>query len=267
MSEQSVGINFDANIEGLLGTLKVAKTAIDDAFNLKRLSAEERQKPVADLFRTMEHSSDAAIRGMIRGTQTWQSALMNVASNLEIRFAQLAARRVLNWVQGELGMTAATQTGNAVRTASDEQAGATSLAAKAQRAISAILNDAKEVFGGIFAFLSPMMGPAAAGPAAAGSASVAGLASSVLYAETGAWHIPGNTLAYLHAGEMVVPQPFADSLRSSGGIGGGDAYSITIQAVDTKTGAEFLKNNAAAIASAISGQVRNFNRQVPAWKS
>ena len=141
------------------------------------------------------------------------------------------------------------------------------LASRAQSAISALLNSAKEVFGGIFAFLSPTMGPAAAGPAAAGSASVSALASGITFAETGAWHIPGNTLAYLHAGEMVVPKPFADSLRDAGGFGGGASYSITIQAIDTQTGAQFLKNNAGAIASAISGQARNFNRNVPAWKS
>ena len=81
-------------------------------------------------------------------------------------------------------------------------------------------------------------------------------------------HIKKNTLAYLHAGEMVVPQPFADSLRNAGGVGGGgDSYSITINAIDTQTGAQFLKNNAATIATALSGQVRSFNRNVPTWKS
>lgn len=269
MTEQNVNIAFDANIDNLLASMKVAKSAVDDTFNFERFSTTGHMAPVVDLFRNVERSSDLAIAGMIKGTESWQSAFARVATNLEIRFAQLTFNKVLSWALSESAMTAATLSGNALRIASDEEAGAASLASKAQRAIASIFNDAKEVFGGIFAFLSPVMGPAAVGPAAAGSATVASLASDIVFAETGAWHIPSNTLAYLHAGEMVVPQPFADSLRNAGGIGGGggDSYSITIQAIDTQSGAQFLKNNASAIASAISGQVRNFNRNVPAWKS
>ncbi len=267
MADTNAQLNVTANMDGLMDALRTAKTAIDNTFDLRHINSEERAKPVGNLFRTLEQSSDRAISSMIRGTQTWQSALLNIATNMEIRFAQLAARKVLNWAQSELLMTGATQTGAAARASSEQAGAATGLAAKAGHVITSILNSAKEVFGGIFAFLSPMMGPAAAGPAAAGSATVASLAGAIPMMETGSWHLPSDTLAYLHAGEMVVPKPFADSLRQSGGIGGGDSYSITINAIDTQSGTKFLKNNAASIASAISSQVRNFNSHVPAWKS
>lgn len=267
MSDNKAELNISANTDGLMDALKAARTAIDNTFDLRYINSEERAKPVGDLFRTLEQSSDRAISSMIRGTQTWQSALLNIATNVEIRFAQLAARKAINWMQSELLMTSATQTGTAARVASEQSSAAEGLAAKAGHVITSILNSAKEVFGGIFAFLSPVMGPAAAGPAAAGSATVASLAGAIPMMETGSWHLPSDTLAYLHAGEMVVPKPFADSLRQSGSIGGGDSYSITINAIDTQTGAKFLKNNASAIANAISGQVRNFNSHVPAWKS
>lgn len=266
MADTNAQLNVTANMDGLMDALKTAKSAIDNTFDLKHISSAERAKPVGDLFRTLEQSSDRAISSMIRGTRTWQSALLGIATNMEIRFAQLAARKAINWMQSELLMTAATQTGTAARTASEEAGSSEGLATKAGHAITSILNSAKEVFAGIFAFLSPMMGPAAVGPAAAGSATVASLAGGIPAYEAGSWHIPGDSLAFLHAGEMVVPKPFADSLRQSGGIGGGDSYSITINAIDTQTGAKFLKNNAASIASAISGQVRNFNSAVPAWK-
>lgn len=255
-------IQLDANIDGLLGTLKTAKGAIDDTFSFEGINSEQRQKPVQDLFRNLQQSSDVAIRGLVRGTQTWQQAMYNVASNLEVRFAQMASHRLLSWIQSEASMSEATQAANAIRLGSDEQTSASSLAGRAQQTISSIFNNAKEVFSGIFAFLSPAMGPAAAGPAAAGSASVTAIASDVVFAESGAWHIPNNTMAFLHAGEMVVPQPFADSLRSGAGFGGGDSYHISISAIDTQTGAQFLKNNATHIASAISGQIRNFNKQI-----
>jgi hypothetical protein len=267
MPENSTAINFTANIDGLIDSLATARGAIDNTFDLSRISSGNHQKPINDLFHTVERSSDQAISAMIRGTQSWQSALQNAATNIEIRFAQLAARKVLNWVQSESLMTQSTQVGNLARAASDKEASSTGIAAIAEHVIASIMNNAKSVFGGIFSFLAPVMGPAAAGPASAGSAAVSALAGGVLYAETGAWHIADNTLAYLHAGEMVVPQPFADSLRNAGGTGGGGNFSITINAIDTQTGAQFLKNNASAIASALSGQVRNFNSHVPAWKS
>lgn len=54
--------------------------------------------------------------------------------------------------------------------------------------------------------------------------------------------------------------------HGSGGMGG-DNYTININAIDTQTGAQFLKNNASVIASSISTQGRNINRNLPVWKS
>ena len=44
----------------------------------------------------------------------------------------------------------------------------------------------------------------------------------------GAWDIVSNTLAFLHAGEMVVPQTFASGLRATadGGLGGGQPVIV-----------------------------------------
>jgi hypothetical protein len=84
----------------------------------------------------------------------------------------------------------------------------------------------------------------------------------------GAWNVPQNMPAFLHAGEMVVPADFASGLRSGGSIGScGDMYTINVNAIDTQTGAQFLKNNAAIIASTLSSQARNFNKSIPSWKS
>jgi len=267
MADNTLEVKINADASDLKDTLMAVKSDIDSTFSNLKLNAKDAHTPVADLFKAMQSASDKAIAGMIRGTETWQKALFSVAQGIEIKFAQLASHRLINWAESELGMTEATTAGNAVRTASDQAANTTSIGAQAEKAIASILNDAKEVFSGIFAFLAPTMGPAAAGPAAAGSATVTAMASGITYAESGAWNIPSNTLAYLHAGEMVVPQSFASSLRESGGLGGGDMYTININAIDTQTGAQFLKNNASIIASTLSSQVRNFNRNVPVWKS
>jgi len=259
---------FTLLFEAVTADLESGIGRVNQALGYTRVQANDTKNPINELFGAMQSSSDKAIAGMMKGTETWHKATLNILSDLEIKFVQLASHKLINWVQSELGMTEATNIGNSARTASDEAASSTSLGMQAQKAITSIFNDAKEVFSGIFAFLSPVMGPAAAGPAATGSASVSALASGITYAESGAWNIPDNTLAYLHAGEMVVPQSFASSLRAGNGFGsGGDSYTININAVDTQTGTQFLKNNAATIASALSSQVRNFNRNVPVWKS
>lgn len=242
---------------------------VNAALGFTRIAANNTKNPVAELFGTLQSSSDKAVAGILKGTESWQKAMLNIVEDLEIKFVQLNVNKLINWVETETGMTQATLAGNAARAASDASASDSSVAAQAEKAVSSILNDAKQVFGGIFAFLAPDLGPAAAGPAAAGSATVAALASGITFAESGAWEIPGDTYAYLHAGEMVVPQSFASSLRENGGGlgGGGDSYTININAIDTQTGAQFLKNNASVIASTLSTQARNFNRNIPTWKS
>jgi hypothetical protein len=275
MADNEVNVVFSADTSGLQAGLN----AVNQALAYTKIAANDTKNPVAELFGTMQKSSDQAVAGIIKGTQSWQQAVFNIAQSLEIQFAQLAVNRLLNdTVADALGLKSAQSSDaakvasnaakNATITASDQAASATSIGAQVESAIASILNDAKQVFAGIFAFLSPTMGPAAVGPAAAGSATVAALASGITYAESGAWNIPSNTLAYLHAGEMVVPQSFASSLRDNGGLGGGgDSYTININAIDTQTGAQFLKNNASVIASTLSSQARNFNRNIPAWKS
>jgi hypothetical protein len=59
---------------------------------------------------------------------------------------------------------------------------------------------------------------------------------------------------------MVVPANFASGLRDNGGAGGGQTnVTFQINAIDTQTGAQFIKNNASAIANTIATSSRNFN--------
>jgi hypothetical protein len=58
---------------------------------------------------------------------------------------------------------------------------------KALNAIKSIATDSAQAFGEIFAFLAPIMGPAAAGPAAAGEAAVMAAAGGIASAAGGWW--------------------------------------------------------------------------------
>jgi hypothetical protein len=86
--------------------------------------------------------------------------------------------------------------------------------------------------------------------------------------DVGSWSIPTDQVAMVHAGEMIIPAQQAGQIRSgaasiggsSGGVsGGGGNFTINVNAIDTQSGANFLKQNANVIAQTLSGSMRNFN--------
>ena len=70
-----------------------------------------------------------------------------------------------------------------------------------------------QAFSGIFAFLAPIMGPAAAGPAAAGEATVMAAADGIASA-AGGWMVPSDQLAMVHQNEMILPAKSAKAFRT-----------------------------------------------------
>ena len=130
----------------------------------------------------------------------------------------------------QAAQTAATATGNAARTASTEAATASSHAASAEAGSKTIMQDAAKAFSGVYASVSqiPYVGwilaPIAAATAYGAVAAYEGLASL----DVGAWNLPVDTTANLHAGEMVIPRDFASGLRATGSLdGGGDTFGDT----------------------------------------
>ena len=78
-------------------------------------------------------------------------------------------------------------------------------------------------------------------------------------------YVPNTGLYQLHQGEIVIPPAQSEAIRSGDmGIGGGgsNTFNINIQAIDTQTGAQFLRNNAGVIAATLSGAMRNQNSQI-----
>ena len=80
---------------------------------------------------------------------------------------------------------------------------------------------AAEAFAGVFGFLSPVMGPAAAGPAAAAEATVSGVGDAISAA--GGYDVPPGVsgLMRYHEREMMLPAPLAERIRNMTGQDGG----------------------------------------------
>ena len=91
----------------------------------------------------------------------------------------------------------------------------------AANAVKAIMADASQAFAGVFAFLAPSLGPAAAGPAAAAQAVVAGAGKF----EAGTDYVVRGGLALIHPGETIIPAARGSGPYSGGGgARGGDTH-------------------------------------------
>ncbi len=279
----SVNVQFAADTSGFKSGVEQVQQDMARLFSdINALSsgtqtvARRSAESTGEMFKTLQSAVDSAIPGMMKGTESWQQAMAKTAQSMEIKFAQLSANIALNFAKDQMNslvnfmatgnaMVAANDDKNVAISSGDQRTAKAGSAARTAQVIKQIESDAAATYAGVYAYLSPVLGPAAAVPAGISAAAVAGM-EGLVSLDVGAWNLGSDMVAQLHQGEMVVPQAFAQGLREGGGIGG-DNYTININAIDTQTGAQFLKNNASAIASAISSQVRSFNNHVPAWKS
>lgn len=140
--------------------------------------------------------------------------------------------RLARWIATELGFTAATTTGAGERTIALTGEQVATIAAQGAAAHAEIGTAA--AIAGSYAFAdSAMLGPVglAAAPEAGAAAYIAASAYhlAVPALAVGAWDLPKDMRADLHAGEMVVPANFASGLRGAlSGIGGGGSNTQTI---------------------------------------
>jgi hypothetical protein len=209
----------------------------------------------------IQRAFDKSITGMILGTTTLQKAVANIAQSIIAEFVNLGVKMVTNWIASELAMTTATEAGATARTAAEGEGMAAGLAMKAVNAVKSIMTDSAQAFSGIFAFLAPIMGPAAAGPAAAGEATVMAAAGGIASA-AGGWVVPSDQLAMVHQNEMILPANISQGLQNmiSGGGGGGLGTSsvvINVSAIDSQDVKRFFQSNGNLLVTALNKAIRN----------
>ena len=243
------------------------------ADNVKAL--DDIAKKYDSVFGAIGSAADAQIDPLLRGTQTWAQAFKNILASLIEDVAKFA----LNWTiqQGEavaknmLGFNAqvaAHVTGNATMAASDASSAAAGGLAWAGAAIKSIMASAAEAFAGVFGFLAPILGPAAAGPAAAAGATVSAAVGSVASADIGMWQVPSDMLTLVHHNELIMPATEAGALRamlSNAGSGGAGAGQVSINpsthfhvnALDGAGVESVLRNNQSGLMRQINQAVRH----------
>jgi hypothetical protein len=222
-------------------------------------AAQNSQRVWLGLMQPIQRAFDTSITGMILGTTTLQKAVANITQSIIGEFVSLGVKMVTNWIASELAMTTATEAGAAARTAAEGEGLAAGLAIKGLNAIKSIVTDSAQAFGGIFAFLAPIMGPAAAGPAAAGEATVLAAASGIASA-AGGWVVPSDQLAMVHQNEMILPAKISQGLQgmiSDGGGGGAGPVVVNISAIDSQDVKRFFHSNGSLLVSALNKAMRN----------
>jgi hypothetical protein len=183
----------------------------DETTALTRSALQEQERDYPSFANSIMGAFNSQLRGLLSGTENWHAAFKSVLDDLLIKFIEWCETTVEHDVLAEAMKTAATTTSVAARTSAEDAGAAASLGAAMVRSI---LSSAAETFAGVFGFLSPLMGPFAAGPAAAARAAVAGMAGSVASADIGMWQAPQDMLTLVHHNELIMPQAEAGAFRS-----------------------------------------------------
>jgi SOS-response transcriptional repressor LexA len=230
-----------------------------DKGKLDLQAVQTSQRTWQSLMQPIQRAFDTSITGMILGTTTLQKAVANIAQSILAEFVNLGVKMVTNWIASELAMTTATEAGAAARTAADGEGMSAGLAIKAANALKSIATDSAQAFSGIFAFLAPIMGPAAAGPAAAGEATVMAAAGGIASA-AGGWMVPSDQLAMVHQNEMILPANISQGLQnmiSANGSAGSGAVVVNVSAIDSQDVKRFFQSNGSLLVNALNKAMRN----------
>lgn len=259
--------NVQRQIDELAAQSALRRQAVELTY-LRQVDADYRST-----FDGIASSVSQQVTGLISGQESLRQATAHVLLSMIQDFVAARLKIVADWAAGMLAETVATQTSEAAKTqAVLAGTAARTSAAKAGTAAStldtigsiakSIVASAAETFAGIFGFLSPVLGPAAAGPAAAGEATVLAAKASLPSFAVGAWELPADMVAQVHRGEMIVPASAAGTLRSAIS-GAGDAPNVSHQThfnvttLDAAGVRRFFATHSRAILAAIDDGVRN----------
>lgn len=246
--------------------LQLERRHLIEMRQLNRQAATTARQDWQTLFSTMSSGFRNVITGMLQGTLTWKQAMANTVQNLALTFLDAEEKKLESYLANLLTEDVATEASVAARAAAEQTASSTSIIGFIEKALKFIATAAAETFGGVFAFLSPVLGPAAAGPAAASAAMVLGSAAMFsMPSAAGGWEVPADSMAMVHKREMVLPADLSTGIsrmiRGAQG-GGGRSSGVTnvyISALDAKSVHNLLLKQGPAVVKAAKRQARSFD--------
>jgi len=243
--------------------------------DIERTGTEEIYQSYLGAFEQAGNVVSSSIMGMITGQTRLRDAARNTLVQILQSFVQARVRTVADWLAGIAAQTAATQAGETAKTSAvaagtasraglEAAASSASMANTAGTVLKSIMASAGETFAGVFGFLSPVMGPAAAGPAAAAESTVLGVAGGLASFAVGAWNLPSDMIAQVHQGEMIVPPGPAAQLRdmmaqgiaTTQNVHVHHATNFHVSTMDSRGVKQFFADNGRTIMRTINESVR-----------
>src|SRR5579859_1403163 len=219
---------------------------------IDREGANERLAPFRNMVTGMESTWSHGLVQMMNGQLRFSNAMKGMWNSLVQGFEQMAADMVMHWAAKELMQTVATATGATERVAIEEASKEQSIAISIAMGIKDVAISAYKAIAAAWSSISaiPYVGPfLAPAVALATGAAIFAIGSQIASAE-GGYDIPAgvNPLTQLHAREMVLPAPVADTVRSAmGGGGGATSQSYHYHAAPGETAHSIASNEAAAV--------------------
>lgn len=225
-------------------------------------SVQAQMKDYESYAHAITSSVGSALEGLIEKQMTWQQAGVKIMDDMLNHFISMIEVWVDKWLANLamqlFGQQSTDQAIVASKTAAMTEGGALQIASD----FSSIANSAAVAAAGAFAATAaiPYVGPELAPEAAAAAyAATLGWAAGLMPLDVGAWEIPNNSPYMLHAGETVLPKPFAEQFRQNSSGTGGSTVHFNINAIDGASVKKFLMDNSKTIVKAISGEQRNNN--------
>ena len=268
---QNAASAAQASFDKIKQAAETAGDAVDKTGTKGKGAGQTGKKAVDDWaksFANLQGTINSSITGMILGTTTWQKAVKRLTQTALSDFLKATEQSVTRSLIGQQTMTEGVQAGVAARSATESAGQSAGIADMLMNALKSISTSAATAAANTYSSVSqiPYVGwilaPAAA---AAAFAAVIAFGGKLPSSAGGLWNVPSDTMAFIHKQETILPAHIAQPMRdfftgggSAAGTGGGN-YAITIQAIDTQTGAQFLMNNAGAIAQGLAREMRNGN--------
>lgn len=180
-------------------------------------AAREAQQQWQQALQPIGQGFAGIINGMLARTQSFSQGMIQMMDQLVAQMVNQFVNMAVQWAAAELSKTNATQTGAAVRQATEVSASAAGATASAANATAQIGTNAAVGASGAFASIAsiPVVGPFLA-PAAAAAAMAAIMGFARLVSARGGYDIPSgsNPLVQAHEEEMILPAAIANPLRS-----------------------------------------------------
>jgi hypothetical protein len=190
---------------------------------LDQKSITESEQAWQGIIAPIGNAFSSSLSGIINGNETLRQAVAKLGESVVSDFVNMAVKRAETWLESELTMTTATQSGEAARLAAMQSGQAAGKAADAAAGSASVFGDANKAAASTYASTAdiPIVGPVLAPIAAAGA--FAAVMAFDVFSAAGGFDVPAglNPVTQLHAREMVLPAGIADPLRASLAAGGG----------------------------------------------